>query len=118
MRVVVNSQNAMGHGTRCTTPIWRAFGYNGRVPEKPQTPRWVGLVTLLAIALLAASVWLGISALLRRQVDCVAPGTAECQFDIELAHDISRLQALEAAGCACVGLGLGAWARSHARGHG
>ncbi len=66
----------------------------------------------LAVALLLASVGLGVSALLRTRVHCEAPGSAQCSFETDLAFDIARLQALEAAGCACVGLGRAVWLRA------
>ena len=63
------------------------------------------MIGSFAVGLLGGALFLGISSISNMRVVCEDGGHAECAFTESTAHEIGRLQALGATGCALVGAG-------------
>ncbi len=61
----------------------------------------------LVLGLLGASLVFLFSALGNVRRECAFPETEECDFEMEEAREVGRLQGLAAIGCALVGGGMG-----------
>ena len=62
--------------------------------------------------LLLSGLYLGTQSIASMRVKCEDGGTAECAFTESTAHELGRLQALGATGCALVGAGALLFLRS------
>lgn len=70
------------------------------------------IIGSFAAALLAGALYLGVQSISNMRVKCEDPGHAECAFLEQTAHEIGRLQALGATGCALIGGGALLFLRS------
>jgi hypothetical protein len=73
------------------------------------------IIGSFAAALLLGSLYLGVSSISNMRVKCEDGGHAECAFTEQVAHEIGRMQALAATGCALVGAGTLLFLRSKAK---
>lgn len=73
------------------------------------------IIGSVAASLLIAAVYLGVSSISYMRVKCEDGGHAECAFTEQTAHELGRLQALAATGCALVGAGALLFLRSKAK---
>ena len=60
----------------------------------------------LVLGLIGSSLVLLFSALSNLMYECPFPGTEECNFELNNAQEVSRLQSFAAIGCALIGGGL------------
>ncbi len=60
----------------------------------------------LILGLVGAALILVFSAWTNATKACAFPGTEECNFELNNAHEVSRLQFLAAIGCVLIGGGL------------
>lgn len=67
--------------------------------------RVVRLGLALGLGISAAALMVGAVTFLK--FDCEGLQEAECQFDLELAHDLARIEALGAVGLGLLSAGLG-----------
>lgn len=72
----------------------------------------IAIIGSFAASLLAGAIFLGVSSISNMRVTCEDGGHAECAFTEQTAHEIGRMQALGATGCALVGAGALLFLRS------